>query len=88
VPPLKLSVIGLVRHMTQMEHVYLSWGLGGGERSLRYGDDDYTGARSQQSMMTFGGISRKSRSRTGRSRCFRLWTHPGRATVDRSGRHS
>jgi hypothetical protein len=29
--------------MTQMEHVYLSWGLGGGEQSLVYGDDDYAG---------------------------------------------
>jgi hypothetical protein len=29
--------------MTQMEHVYLSWGLGGGERALRYGEDDYAG---------------------------------------------
>lgn len=43
IPPLELSVIGLVRHMTQMEHVYLSWGLGGGERVLAYGDDDYAG---------------------------------------------
>ncbi|MGI9528091.1 MAG: DUF664 domain-containing protein [Acidimicrobiia bacterium] len=43
VPPVELSVLGLVRHMTQMEHVYLSWGLGGGERTLRYGDDDYAG---------------------------------------------
>ena len=43
VPPLELSVLGLVRHMTQMEHVYLSWGLGGGERKLFYGDDDYAG---------------------------------------------
>lgn len=43
VPPVELSVLGLVRHMTQMEHVYLSWGLGGGERVLRYGDDDYAG---------------------------------------------
>ena len=43
VPPLELSVLGLVRHMTQMEHVYLSWGLGGGERDLVYGDDDYAG---------------------------------------------
>lgn len=43
VPPLELSILGLVRHMTQMEHVYLSWGLGGGERSLVYGDDDYAG---------------------------------------------
>ena len=43
VPPLELSVLGLVRHMTQMEHVYLAWGLGGGERSALYGDDDYAG---------------------------------------------
>lgn len=43
VPPVELSVLGLVRHMTQMEHVYLSWGLGGGERVMRYGDDDYAG---------------------------------------------
>jgi hypothetical protein len=26
-----------------MEHVYLSWGLGGGEQALRYGEDDYAG---------------------------------------------
>ncbi len=43
VPPVELSVLGLVRHMQQMEHVYLSWGLGGGERAMAYGDDDYTG---------------------------------------------
>lgn len=43
IPPVELSVLGLVRHMTQMEHVYLAWGLGGGERVLRYGDDDYAG---------------------------------------------
>jgi hypothetical protein len=43
VPPLELSVLGLVRHMTQMEHVYLGWGLAGGERNLIYGDDDYAG---------------------------------------------
>ena len=43
VPPVELSVLGLVRHMTQMEHVYLSWGLGGGELALRYGEDDYAG---------------------------------------------
>ena len=43
VPPVELSVLGLVRHMTQMEHVYLAWGLGGGERDLVYGDDDYAG---------------------------------------------
>ncbi len=43
VPPVQLSVLGLVRHMTQMEHAYVSWGLGGGEQTLRYGDDDYAG---------------------------------------------
>jgi hypothetical protein len=43
VPPVELSVLGLVRHMTQMEHVYLSWGLGGGEQALRYGEEDYAG---------------------------------------------
>jgi hypothetical protein len=43
VPPLELSVLGLIRHMTQMEHVYLAWGLGGGEQVLLYGDDDYAG---------------------------------------------
>lgn len=43
VPPVELSVLGLVRHMTEMEHVYLSWGFGGGERALRYGDEDYAG---------------------------------------------
>jgi hypothetical protein len=43
IPPVELSVLGLVRHMTQMEHVYLSWGLGGGEQALRYGEDDYAG---------------------------------------------
>lgn len=43
IPPVELSVLGLVRHMTQMEHVYLAWGLGGGDRALVYGDDDYAG---------------------------------------------
>lgn len=43
VPPVQLSVLGLVRHMTEMEHVWLSWGLGGGEQAFRYGDDDYSG---------------------------------------------
>jgi hypothetical protein len=47
VPPVELSVLGLVRHMTQMEHVYLAWGLGGGERHMVYGDDDYAGATSE-----------------------------------------
>ncbi len=43
IPPVDLSVLGLVRHMQQMEHVYLAWGLGGGERVEAYGDDDYAG---------------------------------------------
>jgi hypothetical protein len=43
VPPMEISVLGLVRHMTQMEHGYLTWGLGGGERRLAYGEDDYAG---------------------------------------------
>jgi hypothetical protein len=43
VPAVELSVLGLVRHMTQMEHVYLSWGIGGGEHALRYGENDYAG---------------------------------------------
>jgi len=47
VPPVELSVLGLIRHMTQMEHVYLSWGLGGGERELVYGDDDYAGGSAE-----------------------------------------
>jgi len=29
--------------MQQMEHVYLTWGLGGGELIETYGDDDYAG---------------------------------------------
>ena len=43
VPPVKLSVLGLVRHMTQMEHIFVSWGLGGGEQATLYGDDDSAG---------------------------------------------
>lgn len=43
IPPVELSVLGLIRHMQQMEHAYLSWGLGGGERVETYGDDDYAG---------------------------------------------
>jgi len=43
IPPVELSVLGLIRHMQQMEHVYLSWGLGGGDRIETYGDDDYAG---------------------------------------------
>lgn len=43
IPPVELSVLGLVRHMTQMEHGYLAWGLGGGDKVFVYGDDDYAG---------------------------------------------
>jgi hypothetical protein len=43
IPPVELSVLGLVRHMTEMEHNFLTWGLGGGERETIYGDDDYAG---------------------------------------------
>jgi hypothetical protein len=43
VPPVELSVLGLVRHMRQMEAGYLGWGLSGeGERDF-YGDDDFAG---------------------------------------------
>lgn len=47
IPPVDLSILGLVRHMTQMEHVYLSWGLGGGDRVLVYGDDDFGGGSAE-----------------------------------------
>ena len=47
VPPVALSVLGLVRHMTQMEHVWLSCGLGGGELAMPYGEDDYAGGSVQ-----------------------------------------
>ena len=43
IPPLQLSILGLIRHMTQMEHWYLTYGLGGGEAHMVYGDDDYAG---------------------------------------------
>lgn len=43
VPPLELSVLGLVRHMRQMEHFYSAWGLGGGDQVDHYGEDDYAG---------------------------------------------
>lgn len=43
VPPVELSVLGLVRHMQQNEHIHFTWGLGGGERIPSYGDDDYAG---------------------------------------------
>lgn len=47
IPPVELSVLGLVRHMTQMEHLWLTSGLGGGEPDLRYGDDDYAGGSAE-----------------------------------------
>ena len=47
VPPVELSVLGLVRHMTQMEHGYVTIGLGGGEQVWRYGDDDYAGGSAE-----------------------------------------
>lgn len=47
IPPVELSVLGLIRHMQQMEHVFLSWGLGGGERVESYGDDDYAGGSAE-----------------------------------------
>lgn len=47
IPPVQLSVLGLIRHMTQMEHAYLAWGLGGGERLMVYGDDDYAGGSAE-----------------------------------------
>ena len=47
VPPVELSVLGLVRHMTQMEHVWLTAGLGGGEFKPAYGEDDYAGGSAE-----------------------------------------
>lgn len=47
IPPVELSVLGLVRHMTQMEHVWLTCGLGGGDLVLPYGEDDYAGGSAQ-----------------------------------------
>ena len=47
VPPVELSVLGLIRHMQQMEHAYLSWGLGGGDQLETYGDDDYAGGSAE-----------------------------------------
>jgi len=43
VPPVELSVLGLVRHMTQMENGYVVRGLGGGDPDMPYGDEDYAG---------------------------------------------
>ncbi len=47
VPPVELSVLGLVRHMTQMERVWLTCGLGGGDLVLPYGEDDYAGGSAE-----------------------------------------
>ncbi len=38
-PPSDLTMLGLVRHMTEMEHVYLVHALGGGSFSLVYCTD-------------------------------------------------
>jgi hypothetical protein len=38
-PPSDLSLLGLVRHMTEMEHVYLVYALGGGTFGLVYCTD-------------------------------------------------
>jgi hypothetical protein len=43
VPPVELSVLGLVRHMRQMESGYLGWGLTGDGVRDHYGEDDYPG---------------------------------------------
>jgi hypothetical protein len=39
-PPSVLSLLGLVRHMTEMERVYMVHALAGGARSLVYCTDD------------------------------------------------
>ncbi|MFK4804643.1 DUF664 domain-containing protein [Microbacterium sp. ZW CA_36] len=43
VPSVELSVLGLVRHMRQMEAGYLAWGLSGEGARDFYGDDDFAG---------------------------------------------
>ncbi len=40
VAPSALSLLGLVRHMTEMERVYLVYALGGGELAFVYGTYD------------------------------------------------
>lgn len=37
VPPSKLTLLGLVRHLTEMERVYAVYALGGGELEFVYG---------------------------------------------------
>jgi uncharacterized protein DUF664 len=39
-PPSDLSLLGLVRHLTEMERVYVVYALGGGEFSFVYCTDD------------------------------------------------
>jgi len=39
-PPSDLSLLGLVRHLTEMEHVYLVYALGGGTFGLVYCTDE------------------------------------------------
>jgi Protein of unknown function (DUF664) len=43
VAPVELSILGLVRHMRQMEAGYLTWGLSGEGARDFYGDDDFAG---------------------------------------------
>jgi hypothetical protein len=81
VPPVELSVLGLVRHMTQMEHVYVSWGLGGGEQAVIYGDDDYAGVRSRPLMPTYARTSPRSQRPTAPSLVASRSTQRERATV-------
>jgi Protein of unknown function (DUF664) len=38
-PPSDLSLLGLVRHLTEMEHVYLVYAIGGGSFSMVYCTD-------------------------------------------------
>lgn len=47
IPPVELSVLGLVRHMTQMEQHYVTWGLEGGEPVQTYGEDDFAGGSTE-----------------------------------------
>ena len=44
-PPVELSILGLVRHQYDAEWSigYLTRGLGGGDLQFVYGDDDYAG---------------------------------------------
>ncbi len=41
-PPSTLSLLGIVRHMVEMEHVYGSWGLGGPKGGYRPVWGEYT----------------------------------------------